>query len=334
MHRSRLNNMMNIATLPTLLLAAGLFGSCSKQDFNLSPASENFAQSVKYAKDIDVLWMIDTSGSMDKRQALLQAEVPGFMSALNQTGLNYQMAVTTMDMSSTGEHGKFLAQPGTPSVLTVDTPNLGSVLAERIRVGGGGSPLNRGEEAMKAALTLATTPASSFNQGFLRPNSLLVVIFLSDEDDKSAQDNYAAYLDSIRPPLASGERSWVANFMGVVPDQVSCPSSDWGFSSAGLRFMALADASGGLTESICDADLKRALTNVKARVLEVVTEYPLSSKPMVSTIKVTVDGNNVVSDAVNGWTYLATANAIRFHGTAIPRAGADIHVDFTPDGIH
>ena len=128
---------------------------------------------------------------------------------------------------------------------------------------------------MKAAFSSPLASTNGYNDGFLRTNALLVVIFLSNEDDQSATADYGSFLDQIRPPLAAtGQRSWVAQFMGVTDTDSSCKTSQWaqaGYSEVGTKYISLANQSGGDSEAICDADLRRALTNVKARVLEVVT---------------------------------------------------------------
>lgn len=305
-------------------------GCSSGQSFNLQNSSQAFAQQVMYAKTVDILWVIDNSGSMSPRQSMLATQVPDFVTAINATGLDYQMAVTTMDMSQNGEKGRFLAATGTPAFLNASTPNLANLLAARIAPGGNGSPVERGEEAMRAALNMSLRATK--NAGFLRKNSLLVVIFLSDEDDSSAKADYASYLDGLRPPLASGERSWVSNFMGILPNDPQCKTSNWNFTDPGTQYIALATLSGGTSESICSGDLREAISNVRARILEVVTEYHLDRQPNISTIQVTVNGALVASDPLNGWTYDATKLAVVFHGTAIPAPDASINVTFTPLG--
>jgi len=300
-------------------------GCSSGQSFNLQNSSQAFAQQVMYAKTVDILWVIDNSGSMSPRQSMLATQVPDFVTAINATGLDYQM-----DMSQNGEKGRFLAATGTPAFLNASTPNLANLLAARIAPGGNGSPVERGEEAMRAALNMSLRATK--NAGFLRKNSLLVVIFLSDEDDSSAKADYASYLDGLRPPLASGERSWVSNFMGILPNDPQCKTSNWNFTDPGTQYIALATLSGGTSESICSGDLREAISNVRARILEVVTEYHLDRPPNISTIQVTVNGALVASDPLNGWTYDATKLAVVFHGTAIPAPDTSINVTFTPLG--
>lgn len=326
--------MKKTIALPLMLSGLALFTQlgCGEQKFGLEQGQSSFGQQVKYNTQVDVLWVVDTSSSMGKRQTALAAQIPIFIDSLNATGLDYQIGVTTMDMSSSGQRGHLIAQSGTPMILTKSTPNLIGLLAGRIQAGDTGSPVERGREAMKTAL--AATGAGQMNAGFLRPNSLLNVIFLSDEEDESDNSiNYVGFLDTLKPVLPLGDRSWVAHFMGVVPNDPSCQTADWGFSSPGTRYMALSTASNGATESICDADFRRALTNVKSRVLEMLTEFPLDQKPVQSTIKVVVDGILIPKDDINGWSYRASANSIRFHGTAIPKAGARINVTFDPEGL-
>lgn len=314
-------------------LLVGIVGlaGCGAQQFAVEAGSEEFGQQVTYSKEVDVLWVVDTSSSMAKHQNLLAEQVPVFVEGLNATGLDYHIGVTTMDMSSSGARGGLIAQNGTPKFLTKDTPNLIGLLAGRLRAGENGSPVERGREATMAALHASS---SGVNGAFLRENSLLNVIFLSNEEDQSATTtDYIAALDALKPKLPFGDRGWQAHFMGVMPNDPSCQTSEWGFSSPGTRYIDLATASGGTSESICDANFLRALTNVRARVLELVTEYPLDRKPVEKSIKVFVNGSEVPNDETNGWTYRVSVNSIRFHGSSIPRAGARIKVTFDPEGL-
>lgn len=325
---------LSIAMSPLLLMAplVALLTGCGEQTFSVEAGSSNFGQQVTYNTEVDVLWVVDTSGSMAPRQAELAQQVPIFIDGLNATGLDYNIGVTTMDMSGSGNRGRLIAQTGTPMVLRKSTPNLIGLLAGRIQAGQNGSPVERGREAMMTALT-ASRPGS-FNEGFLRENSLLNIIFVTDEEDESDNSvNYVAALDQLKPLLPLGDRSWVAHFIGVTPNDPSCRTAEWGFSSPGVRYINLATASGGAFESICDADFRRALTNVRSRVLELLTEFPLDRKPNPDTIKVVVDGLEIPRSEINGWSYRVSANVIRFHGSAIPKTGSRISVTFDPEGL-
>lgn len=330
-----MRSMKALVVLASAIPFVMMVAACGGQNFSMVEGESNFGQQVTYNKEVDVLWVVDTSGSMAKHQDYLASQVSKFVDGLNATGLDYQIGVTTMDMSGSGQKGRLLAQAGTPTVLTKSTPNLLALLKGRIQAGQNGSATERGLEATLAALAMDASGMP--NEGFMRKDALLNVIFLTNENDKSSTAvNYIAALDALKPALPLGDRSWIAHFMGVTPDDNSCKTAEWGFSSPGTAYIALANASGGAKESICDADFARALTNVKERVLSLLTEFLLDRKPNEKTIKVFVDGleiSKIVNETDSGWSYRASNNAIRFHGDAIPKAGSRIHVAFDPEGL-
>lgn len=316
-----------IATVPLLITG------CSSQKFSLEPESQTFGHKVEYNTEVDVLLVIDTSGSMARHQEQLAAQIPSFIAALDRTRLDYRIAVTSMDMGNGGAKGKFIAGPGNaPAVLPFHHPGLASVLANRVRLGETGSTVERGLEAMKAALTRPNLDYD--NSGFLRENSLLAVVFLSNENDESAPADYVGFLDALKPMLATGERSWISHFIGVLPNDTSCNTATWNYRDPGTKYIELATASGGRAESICSADLRVAVDKIKARIIEIVTEYSLGErKANESTIKVYINGHLLEPNPVDGWTYNAGRNSIVFHGAGVPLPGSTIHVDFTPEGI-
>jgi hypothetical protein len=317
----------------SFLILVVFTAGCNTQSFDKPAEVAVYGQKVTYNNQVDVLWVIDPTSQMGSKQQALASQVGMFVDSFNQTGLDYQMAVTTMDMSGNGEKGAFVSQSGTPAILKKDTPNLVATLAGRIFVGEyDWQPLTRAQEAVKAALSNPTL-VNGINAGFLRPNALLVMIFLSSGNDHSAPFNYKGWLDQLRPPLAYGDRSWVAQFMGVMPNDSTCKTAAWGYSEPGMAYIDLASYSGGAAESICDGDMRRALTNVKSRVLEMITAYPLPATVISSSIKVVINGQTVAKDPTNGWTYDATTNSVRFHGTAIPRPDATISVTFDRNGL-
>jgi hypothetical protein len=197
-------------------------------------------------------------------------------------------------------------------------------------IGQGGSPVEQGLAAMKEALS--DEKLAFQNAGFFRKESLLVVIFLSNENDQSVNEDYISFLDELKPPLPSGERSWVAHFIGVLPDTNSCSTYGNDYQP-GFKYLDLVEASGGIAENICTADLRSALTAVKARVIDYISEFSLEREPLVETIRVFVNGVEVAKDPDNGWTYLEDKNAIRFNGDSVPTADSSVKIDYDPAGI-
>lgn len=284
--------------------------------------------SLSYNNEVDVLFIVDTSVSMAKHQEELSRQTPYFLDALVGTKLDFRIAVTTMDMSRSGERGEFI---GVPRVLSAATPHLYQVLEQRIAVmGDDGSAVERGKEAMKVALS-REYELGSMSQ-FLRDEALLVLIFLTNEEDMSPEADYIGFLDSIKPPLPSGERSWVSHFIGQLPDAYNCGAFE-GQYEPGHSYLPLSEASGGVTENICTADLSVAVGSIRSRVIQYITDIRLDRIPIVESISVKVDGKLVPRDEVNGWSYVSQYNLIRFNGNSIPKADAAVLVDYDPIGI-
>lgn len=315
-----------VALASTMMLMA-----CAQDvKFGLPDTSQDFAQNITYNNKVDILWIMDNSSSMAKHQQNLSNAIPGMVSKLNSLKMDYQMAVVTSSMGgSVPNGGQFIGSPG---IITRSTPNVASLLASRLVVGQDGSNDERGLESM--ATVLSPSYQANAGKGFLRPDALLVVVALSDEDDKSKNgttgiDYYRNFLDSVKAPFADGTRSWVFNFIGILSTTGSCSTTS-DYKEAGLTFMGLVDASGGTKDTLCNSDLTSAVTNIRARVLQILTDFKLSSKPVESTIVVKVNGVVIPRSTSNGWDYIATSRIIRFYGSAVPAADASIKVDFTP----
>jgi hypothetical protein len=176
---------------------------------------------VKPNRDLDLLFVIDDSPSMTDKQINLTTNFPSFLDRLQALpgGLpNLHVGVVTTDMGTkasgsetpgpaigqvgnggcggTGKGGAL--QIGNAPITTerflrdvetapgVRTRNYTGTLADTFRmmasVGAGGCRFEQPLAAMRAALD--NHPS---NVGFLRPEAMLGVVFLADEDDCSAK---------------------------------------------------------------------------------------------------------------------------------------------------
>lgn len=299
---------------------------CQSQSFDLPQEQQAFGQIVTYNNKVDILFMMDNSSSMLQYQNKFSLQVPQMLEKLNALKLDYHIGVTTSDMRTGATGGDLI---GSPNFVTSATPDLINVLASRVKVGQTGSDLERGLESLKSVFS--PSMLSGDHRQFLRDDALLVVIFLTNEDDYSAESttSYISFMDQLKPPFEDGQSSWIANFIGVVSIDSDCNTTG-DFKEAGLRYMDLVAASGGRNESICKTSLAQAVNNIRARILEVMTDFKLSRKPLIETISVLINGQKIAQDPENGWSYDAAGNFIRFHGTAVPKADDQIVVDFKP----
>ncbi|MBX9765749.1 MAG: hypothetical protein K2X47_00635, partial [Bdellovibrionales bacterium] len=119
--------MRNLHFVYVHLLMVLLAGCGSKPRFSVEEQSTSFAQSYTYNNKIDVLWIIDQSDSMGVHRQNLASQIGSFVDVLVQKRMDFQMAVTTMNMGGSGEKGNFI---GNPKVLSGLNPNVKTQFAQ------------------------------------------------------------------------------------------------------------------------------------------------------------------------------------------------------------
>ncbi|MBK9293021.1 MAG: VWA domain-containing protein [Oligoflexia bacterium] len=318
--------MLRFQILAVFLL---IIGCGNNAKFGIAEKSQSFGQRITYNTQVDLLLVVDNSGSMGSKQAQLASGFVGFIDYLVASQFDFRIAITTMDMSSGGAKGNFV---GNPKVLSKSTPDLRNAFINNMNLGTNGSDLSRGFEAMQSSLS--DSKLNGTNSGFFREEALLAIIFMSDEDDNDSSNwqNYADFLDNRKPMFPWGYRGWLVNSIVVKELSNKCLTYNQ-FASAGYGFMNLSNISEGIIESICEADLVGATANLRARIAEILTQFHLNREPDVATIRVYINGVLIPQDPVNGWTYNPVGYTILFHGNSVPAANANVTVSFTPKSI-
>lgn len=194
------------------LFAATLLAACPDREVSeLKPDQGKVEYKdipVTVNRDLDLLFVIDNSGSMKEEQDSLKANFPKFIEVLNsiQGGLpNVHIAVVNSDMgtvggptigscNNNGSDGVMRELPNQPNVRYISdvkddatgtrTTNypagqLAQTFSAMASVGTGGCGFEMHLNSMRRSLE---NPA---NAGFLRPDAYLAVIIIADEDDCS-----------------------------------------------------------------------------------------------------------------------------------------------------
>lgn len=302
--------------------------------------TDHFAQ--QGLAKVDVLFVIDNSGSMMEEQASLAQNFAAFLSGAQQQPVDYHIGVTTTGIEPSpsgwsrcpggvdgGEAGRLFPADGSwPRIITRGTSNAAQVFANNVSVG----ICHWDEQGLQAAYRALSPPlvnnaddpdtalANDGNLGFLRPDALLAVVFVSDEDDGSpgTVDSYETFLRTLK---ANDPTLLVISAIVGPEDLSTCPSA----SSSGSRYIALARHTGGVVESICTNDWAASLGNISGGVFSPRRRFPLSQVPAdPSQIAVEVNGAAVTS----GWTYDAATHSIVFDASAAPSFDATIDVTY------
>lgn len=262
---------MRRTLVPLVFLLASL--GCGDDELSriITPVNEVHYQG---GGSVDMLFVVDSSGSMGEEQAALADGFDAFIESFLALEYDFHLAVTDMDYQRTA--GAFF---GDPAILTPDTPNLVEQFRENALVGIFGSGSEKGLEAARQALSPAKR--EGVNAGFFREEALLAVIFLTDEDDQSTASN-ETYLDFFLD-LKRGDRRRVklSAIAGPVPD--GCATA-----LPGTRYAEVAEATGGVFTSICQDDVGMP------RLGEVLSGYKkafaLAHEPLDGVVAVSVNG--------------------------------------------
>lgn len=236
---------MKLKSLIITFLTVSTILACSKQKFSNAPSesceradscqvnpdgTETYSEVITVAQPnnkVDILFVVDNSGSMTEEQAEIANKFSGFVTNLRNpiTGqtLDYRIAIATTDNQSGSQEwkdGKLVPFRSSPTTATsyywIDnvTPNQTSLFAntirrpESLRCYQNGYSANTcarienisGDErgiltAVKAANRYTQSPLS-----FIRSDAALHVIFVSDEDERSNGGTIAGPIETNDKP--------------------------------------------------------------------------------------------------------------------------------------
>jgi hypothetical protein len=279
---------------------------------------------------VDILWVVDDSGSMSEEQRSLATNIQWFTQYATQLNADWQMGVITSEVNDPVSGVIWGCQGFNPIIRHTDA-NAVQAFQCAANVtnppNGNRRPNPMGSDEQEAGLQAARIaldpPVRDMqNAGFMRPDARLAVIIVSDEEDQS-QGPVSLYVDFFRqlkgfrnPQLVS-----VSAIAGDVPN--GCATA-----AAGSRYNDAARQLGGQFDSICNSDWTRMLQNIGLDVFALRTAWTLSRPADPASIVVRVDGRTVPNDPTNGFSYEAPSNSISFHGSAVPNTGARVEVQY------
>ncbi len=294
------------------------------------PASEKLIPKPKFEKkvfkgevrgqefrpQVDILFVVDDSGSMTQHQQNLSNGMSTFIQGLNTSSfLDYHFGVitTSLDYSSYNRSGGG-ALVGNPAYVDKNTPNGLEALRNNVLVGTGGDTTEIHFETIKLALSPLHTSSGGRNFGFFRPKAHLAIIFLTDTEDQGNKKNGAGpvQLYDFLLNLKGGNSDLILGYGAIVPPNTSAdcrrdPPEPFRI----LEFLNLVE--GGNYFSLCDPSFGTKLAMLANDIVDKVGRYfYLREAPVPETIEVKVGNRVVPSDPIVGWTYDPTRNAIYF----------------------
>lgn len=352
--------MKILNAMMVLLLGWGLTG-CGGHDFGLATQEDTFTQNKTVTSaPIDVLFVIDNSGSMETSQNMIADNISTFINKFQETNFDFRIAVTTtgayraLPLFNMGaSYSRFVDGTDATShsgvfIIDRDTPNMEQVFQVNVKQGILGSADERGLQSLEATLLNLQNAAE-----FPRADSFMAVIYLTDEEDFSwngtaniqllpdgspnsvtdprlnPTSDYVAFLDGLTNS-SSGHRNYSVSTIGIFSEACRQQlSTSFTGRRITTRYAEMADATGGVKASLCD-DFSDILSNISDSILELSTRFYLNKIPDPSTLVIYVDDVELPAGA---WDYNAGDNSISFKAPHIPGPDARIRVRFQPTEV-
>ena len=289
---------------------------------------------------VDVLWVVDNSGSMGEEQQALADNFSQFIGFALNLGVNFHVGVVSTEVNDPEVDqgnpprdvlpGVLVHAPQRPRFITPETVDPEGAFADNVRLG---TCCSDEQEAGLQSSWMAMSPPLLYdpqaNGGFLRESAKLYVIYVSDESDQS-QGPVDFYVDYFSTLKGTSELITLSAICGDLPS--GC-SGNMGDAMEAPRYHDAMNQTEGLFQSICQADWSGLMYDLGLHAFEPIRLYPLSRPAAQGSIQLAVDGQAVPEAsapyAPDGYTYVPGDNAIWFGDGVLPATGATIEASYT-----
>ncbi len=292
--------------------------------------------SLTFEPKVDILFVIDDSGSMNTHQRNMSRQVDKFTNKIAQNFLlDYHIGVvtTSMDVFSDGA-GHLL---GTPPWIQKTTPNKEAELAARMQPGSNGSGDEKFFEPVMAALSPPVI--DGVNKGFYREDAFLAIVYITDTGVDEAVTAKAAYDFLVN--LKKGDDNKLAAYAALVTpgNPLGCRyDSEWGNGIAILiRFLSYFETFGSSTGKnyfdLCSPNFGSELAKIGEDLENRIELFvPLKEFPVLSTMQISYGSQIIPQDEFYGWSYNAERVGIIFgRGLVLKKQeNVELSIDYIP----
>ncbi len=255
------------------------------------------------ASKVDIVWVIDNSGSMGDHQDNLRTNSDIFIQNFSQSaGISWTISLLSTSLSEDPYLGF-----GGPD-LNWMTPDPVAVFQRVIRrLGVSGDGRERSFDPVMRQIKDSPT--------YLRKDAILALIFLTDAKDQSDVET-SEFLSFLAQTKGSLKK--VVSYGILGPQDWGCNVTDSEWNYAGSTFEEVITATNGKTFKLCSPDFGTALAKLSKDLVQLVANprFYLEHRPKASTIRV-LFGQTVLPNGPPEkgglWTYDFELNAVVFN---------------------
>jgi hypothetical protein len=271
---------------------------------------EVFRQVADADKKIDIIWIIDNSGSMADEQTSLGINFSAFINDFIDKDVDFKMSITTTDTSTADKKGRMVS--GSDTKLTSARAKLNEVQFKEdfrtlVRVGTLGSSYEKGLAASEGFM-------QKYASTFIRKDAYLAVVIVTDEEDQSSKSvkSYTDYLKSYKSEAGLVKIYSIAD--------IKRTNFGAGITTGATRYIEAARETAGVVADI-RGDFYQSLSSMGDSLIRLLDSFALAQEPEIQSLKVFVNGV-----ATSDFTYDESTRAIRFNQTSLPPVGSEIEV--------
>jgi len=270
---------------------------------------------------VDILWILDNSGSMENERERLAESFERFIQILQTREIDYHLGVISTDPEQAR-----LREEGERRFLTpeLEDSQAEALFRAMVEFPQARNQKEQGLEAMRRLLEFEQERGD-----FLRREAALAVVVVSDEDDGSfgAPAYFSRVLQNSRRPGDELRASFSA-IVGLPPEGCTPEGEEQIFGAQvdhAERYLEVMRATGGLSGSVCETDFDPFLEDLGRRVGALDQVFPLSGLPKKESIQVSVDA---LAQSPERWSYREEIRAVLFSDEAIPHSGSEILIAY------
>lgn len=284
-----MNKKVMRSTSACIALSVALLG-CHDNDllYYYTPQAEPQVQITKSLSEIirggslDIVWVIDNSGSMNTYQQEVIKNTDLFMNEFTKiSGIDWKMGLLSSDSDSYTRKNPYIGfKPNEP--LNSTMPNaikLFKAAVNSLGVFGSGT-----ETFFQPVVTLLTQYPSFVSS----LKSQLAVIFVTDAKEQSETSYTPQYFLDFLKGIKKGDLSKVTVYGAFAADDFGCDSEEGKWDYAGSPYEKVITATKGKAVKLCDYQFGKALATIGNDLAQKVTRYriPIAARPRLGTIKV------------------------------------------------
>jgi len=256
-----------------------------EEDVALPPIWVDSFQQPRLANGVDILWVIDGSGSMNDDAPQILGGIDDML--LNLPSISWRLMILSMTPNESVLNNSFPLLPGD------NWNDATNMFYNNVQ----------GNHEQGWAAVYEYLENNEWARNWLRDDAALLIVFVSDEEEQSnfifpSTLAFSSYLNSIR------DQVYISSIINLDPSESLCN----GYShNVGRRYVEITNLYGGQVIDICSADWSQGVADA-SNMLELRESYDLTNVPLdPADIYVFVDGQPFYD-----FTYKEAENRIVF----------------------